>query len=46
MALERVRTPQGIEMIRAAAEGSKDADTIAPAFRPALRRIADAAGRP
>ncbi|MEP7294844.1 MAG: hypothetical protein ABI702_01555 [Burkholderiales bacterium] len=46
MALERVRTPQGIEMIRAAAEGSKDADAIAPAFRPALRRIADAAGKP
>jgi hypothetical protein len=46
MALERVRTPQGIEQIRAAAAGSKDADGIAPAFRPALRRIAEAATKP
>jgi hypothetical protein len=45
MALERVRTPQGIELIRAAGAGSKDADAIAPAFRPALRRIAEAAGK-
>jgi hypothetical protein len=45
MALERVRTPQGIELIRAAGSGSKDADAIAPAFRPALRRIAEAAGK-
>ncbi|MEP7295386.1 MAG: hypothetical protein ABI702_04300 [Burkholderiales bacterium] len=45
MALERVRTPQGIEMIRAAGAGSKDADAISPAFRPALTRIAEAAGR-
>ena len=46
MALERVRTPQGIELIRAAAAGSKDADAIAPSFRPALRRIAEAATKP
>lgn len=45
MALERVRTPQGIEMIRAAGEGSKDADGVAPAFRSALTRIAEAAGK-
>lgn len=45
MALERVRTPQGIEMIRAAGQGSKDADAISPAFRPALKRIAEAAGK-
>jgi hypothetical protein len=46
LAMERVRTTQGIEMIRAAAEGSKDAEAIAPAFRPALRRIAEAAAKP
>jgi hypothetical protein len=46
LAMERVRTTQGIEMIRAAAEGSKDADAIAPSFRPALRRIAEAAAKP
>lgn len=45
MALERVRSPQGVEMIRAAAAGSKDGEQIASAYRPALRRIADAAGK-
>ena len=46
MALERVHTPQGIEIIRAAGEGSKDADGILPAYRPVLTRIAEAAGKP
>ena len=43
MALGRVRSPQGLEMIRGAAAGNKDASGIPAAYRPALRRIADAA---
>lgn len=45
MALERVHSAQGIEMIRAAGDGSKDADGMAPAFRASLTRIAEAAGK-
>ncbi|APW37903.1 hypothetical protein RD110_12440 [Rhodoferax koreense] len=45
MALERVHTPQGIEIIRAAGDGSKDADGIPPAYRAALTRIAASAGK-
>lgn len=45
MALERVHTKQGIEIIRSAGEGSKDADGILPAYRPALTRIAASAGK-
>lgn len=40
MALERVRNPQGVEMIRAASEGSKDAEGIPPQYWPSLKRIA------
>lgn len=43
MALERVQTPQGIAMIRAAAQGAKGSEHIDPALRPALLRIARAA---
>ncbi len=42
LALGRVNSPQGIEMIRAAAQGSKDAQTIPSHYLPALRRIAQA----
>ena len=42
MALERVRSPQGIEMIRAAAQGSKDLAPVAADYQPALRLIAEA----
>ena len=45
MALERVHTQQGIEIIRSAGEGSKDAVGVLPAYRPALARIAAAAGK-
>ena len=45
MALERVHTQQGIEIIRSAGEGSKDAVGVLPAYRPALTRIAAAAGK-
>ncbi len=39
MALRRVHSPQGIEMIRAAAQGSKDASGLTPGFRDALRQL-------
>ncbi len=41
-ALQRVGSAQGVEIIRAAAEGSKDAASVPSAFRPALARIAAA----
>jgi hypothetical protein len=40
LALDRVTSKQGIEMIRAAANGSKDAQSIPPHYLPALKRIA------
>ena len=40
MALERVQTPQGREMIRAAASRNKDSERIAPEHLAALSRIA------
>jgi hypothetical protein len=43
MALERVHTRQGVEIIRSAAEGGKDGARVEPAMRPALQRIAQAA---
>jgi hypothetical protein len=45
MALKRVKSQQGIEMIRAAGAGSKDADNIPADYLPVLLRIADAAGK-
>ncbi len=39
VALRRVRSAQGIEMIRAAAQGSKDSSGIEPAFRDALKQV-------
>jgi hypothetical protein len=46
MALERVHTKQGIEIIRAAGEGSsKDAGGILPVYRAALTGIAASAGK-
>lgn len=45
MALERVRSSQGIEMIRQAAEGSKDGQDLAPSLGPALRRIVESSSR-
>jgi hypothetical protein len=46
MALARVESRQGVEVIRAAANGSKDAQGISPDLRQALRRIAEAAPAP
>lgn len=43
MAMERVRTRQGVEMIRAAAAGSKGHEQIDPSVRPHLGRIASLA---
>ena len=43
LALERVRTQQGVAMIRAAAQGAKGSEAIPAALRPALVRIASAA---
>ena len=45
MALKRVKSAQGIEMIRAAGTGSKDADNIPADYLPVLLRIANAAGK-
>lgn len=45
MALERVRSSQGLEMIRQAAEGSKDGQDLAPSLGPALRRIVESSSR-
>lgn len=45
MALKRVKSAQGIEMIRAAGAGSKDADNIPADYLPVLLRIANAAGK-
>ena len=42
MALRRVRSAQGIEMIRAAAQGSKDTSGLAPGFREALLQLSAA----
>lgn len=43
MAMERVRTRQGVELIRAAAAGSKGHEQIDPSVRPHLGRIASLA---
>lgn len=43
MAMERVRTRQGVELIRAAAAGSKGHEQIDPSLRPHLGRIASLA---
>ena len=43
MALERVRTRQGVELIRAAARGSKDHADLSPGVRQNLGRIASVA---
>ena len=43
MAMERVRTRQGVELIRAAAAGSKGHEQIDPSLRPHLSRIASLA---
>ena len=40
MAMERVRTRQGVEMIRAAANGSKDHPDLSPSVRQNLGRLA------
>lgn len=43
MAMERVRTRQGVELIRAAAAGSKGHEQLDPSLRPHLSRIASLA---
>jgi hypothetical protein len=43
MAMERVRTRQGVELIRAAAAGSKGHEQLDPSLRPHLGRIASLA---
>ncbi|MEY4908322.1 MAG: hypothetical protein RL260_2040 [Pseudomonadota bacterium] len=43
MAMERVRTRQGVELIRAAAAGSKGHEQLSPSMRSNLRRIASVA---
>jgi hypothetical protein len=43
MAMERVRTRQGVELIRAAAAGSKGHEQFTPSLRSNLSRIASAA---
>jgi hypothetical protein len=43
MALERVRTRQGVELIRAAARGSKDHADLSPGVRQNLDRLASVA---
>jgi hypothetical protein len=42
LALERVHTAQGSEMIRAASQGSRTAEHLLPGLRDALARIAQA----
>ena len=44
VALGRVQSPQGVEMIRAAASGSKDAAGIDARYLPALKRLAETPG--
>jgi hypothetical protein len=41
VALDRVSSPQGVEMIKGAASGSKDASGIPARYLPALKRLAE-----